>query len=350
MPTIGSLAKKTVNSLTASYFTGYDPSDTTQTLSGTTVTWPTSAMNTYVWSNSANYNIDKISPVYTTVNSNSATTWNYQGTDVKSLTANWQNTYTTVQSNSATNWGSGGTISNPNVFYIRSTGNDSTGDGTIGKPYLTAQVAYNTGLATSTPFVLDLGIGTFTISSDIDITDKMMVRGCGGRMNSNAFTTLTISTAKPPETDAEGGSAYAIYVIASDVYLILNATGANVDETDGGSYTCGNGGSVIVNGDGNVYVTAFASGGSGTSVSGSTNGGNGGQITINGCIGYDSLTTVAGGGSGGGGTPGMNGSVSLDNCDIRAVTTLVADALTLGRTSYITGISITNDKGGNAAY
>lgn len=38
---------------------------------------------------------------YSTVNANSATTWNYQGTDVKALTSNWQNTYSTVQSNSA---------------------------------------------------------------------------------------------------------------------------------------------------------------------------------------------------------------------------------------------------------
>jgi hypothetical protein len=30
---------------------------------------------------------------YSTVQSNSATTWNYQGTDIKDLSANWQNTY-----------------------------------------------------------------------------------------------------------------------------------------------------------------------------------------------------------------------------------------------------------------
>ena len=49
-------------------------------------------------SNSSNYN-----SVYNTVNSNSSTTWNYQGNDVKSLTSNWQNTYNTVQTNSG-NW------------------------------------------------------------------------------------------------------------------------------------------------------------------------------------------------------------------------------------------------------
>ena len=43
--------------------------------------------------------------VYNSVNSNSATTWNYQGTDIKSLTSNWQSTYSTVNITSA-NWNS----------------------------------------------------------------------------------------------------------------------------------------------------------------------------------------------------------------------------------------------------
>ena len=39
--------------------------------------------------------------VYSTVLANSATNWNYQGTDLKDLSANWQSTLTTVSSNSA---------------------------------------------------------------------------------------------------------------------------------------------------------------------------------------------------------------------------------------------------------
>lgn len=59
--------------------------------------------------------------VFTAVNSNSATNWNYQGNDVKSLTSNWQNTYTQFSTQSANNasvysnvnansasWGAGG--------------------------------------------------------------------------------------------------------------------------------------------------------------------------------------------------------------------------------------------------
>lgn len=39
--------------------------------------------------------------VYSTVKSNSAVNWNYQGSDIKALTSYWDSTYTTVQSNSA---------------------------------------------------------------------------------------------------------------------------------------------------------------------------------------------------------------------------------------------------------
>jgi hypothetical protein len=55
------------------------------------------------------FNFGKSLNVNSTVASNSATNWNYQGTDIKSLTSNWQNTYTTVGINSATNWNYQGT-------------------------------------------------------------------------------------------------------------------------------------------------------------------------------------------------------------------------------------------------
>jgi len=60
---------------------------------------------TIINSSSANWN-----DVYTTVYDTSGS-WNYQGSDVKSLTANWDNTYTTVNTNSAA-WGAGGTPQN----------------------------------------------------------------------------------------------------------------------------------------------------------------------------------------------------------------------------------------------
>jgi hypothetical protein len=72
----------------------------------------------------ANLNFEKSLGVYSTVQTNSAINWNYQGTDVKALTSNWQNTFTNfstqsannlsvysiVNTNSATNWDNDKTI------------------------------------------------------------------------------------------------------------------------------------------------------------------------------------------------------------------------------------------------
>jgi hypothetical protein len=97
-------------------FAGYD--------SGGTGVWPGSALQTFIWSQSADYNIDKINNLYNTTNSNSgnwnttyttvannSSMWNYQGTDIKSLTGNWQDTYSTVAANSSL-W-IGGDVSTP---------------------------------------------------------------------------------------------------------------------------------------------------------------------------------------------------------------------------------------------
>ena len=51
----------------------------------------------------------QIDEVLTLVQNNSATNWNYQGTDLKALTGNWENTFTNVQSNSAS-WTNSKTI------------------------------------------------------------------------------------------------------------------------------------------------------------------------------------------------------------------------------------------------
>lgn len=57
----------------------------------------------------SNLNVSNWDSVYSTVLSNSSINWNYQGTDLKELSANWQETYTTVLANSATNWNYQGT-------------------------------------------------------------------------------------------------------------------------------------------------------------------------------------------------------------------------------------------------
>lgn len=131
--------------------------------------------NSIIWDptgNSINWN-----SAYSTVQSNSATTWNYQGTDLKSLSSgwiggniaytnlisnsaaylsavdlsflsvsgNWNNAYTTVASNSA-NWSGGtslsGVINHGVISYVSLSGNNTTAQvSRPDLPYATPQAA-----------------------------------------------------------------------------------------------------------------------------------------------------------------------------------------------------------------
>lgn len=73
-------------------------------LSGTYLSGSYDVQNTL----NINYLSSNIDNVYNTVNTNSASLWNYQGTDIKALTSNWENTYITVSTLSSTWVGGGG--------------------------------------------------------------------------------------------------------------------------------------------------------------------------------------------------------------------------------------------------
>ena len=66
--------------------------------------------------------------VFNTVQSNSATNWNYQGTDLKNLSANLQSVFNTVQSNSATNWDNSVVTSYVHNNFIPLSGGTITGN------------------------------------------------------------------------------------------------------------------------------------------------------------------------------------------------------------------------------
>jgi hypothetical protein len=76
-----------VGNVSATGFYYGDGSNLTGIVAGDTVA------TTLVRNNSANWD-----SVYSTVQTNSATNWNYQGTDLKNLSANWESTYSTVSS------------------------------------------------------------------------------------------------------------------------------------------------------------------------------------------------------------------------------------------------------------
>ena len=78
-----------------------------------------------IWDSVGNSN--QWNSVYTAVNSNSATTWNYQGTDLKNLSSGWvggNSAFTTVNSNSA-NWNS--IYSNVQSNFVPISGGTITG-------------------------------------------------------------------------------------------------------------------------------------------------------------------------------------------------------------------------------
>lgn len=87
------------NNINFSFVLVYDTINTGQSLSGSVVISSISSILNEFWAISSN----GISSMYATVNTNSATTWNYQGTDIKDLSSNWQNTFINFGSQSANN-------------------------------------------------------------------------------------------------------------------------------------------------------------------------------------------------------------------------------------------------------
>ena len=98
------LKDTTINSVT-DFILGLDVGDTTQSLSGTTKTWPFSSVQLGTWELSANYHVDLIEPLYNEINTLSAN-WNTAydlGNTLAGLSADAQSVFSDVNSNSA-NW------------------------------------------------------------------------------------------------------------------------------------------------------------------------------------------------------------------------------------------------------
>lgn len=90
---LSELPKKPTLTVSATYIAGFDSG------LSTTYVFPASTFQTSVWSQSANYNIDKISPIYTNVIANSSN-WNTTFTNFSTNSANYSSVYTNVNNNS----------------------------------------------------------------------------------------------------------------------------------------------------------------------------------------------------------------------------------------------------------
>lgn len=208
--------------------------------------------------------------------------------------------------------GGGGTIATPQIYYVASNGNDTTGDGTLGSPYLTGQKAYDIGVASAVKFVVRFGVGAFTIDTGGATFSTLCRALIGVGMGFNSSTaptkvTLTLSTA-----NVSSGSAGSAGGIANLDLWHLNcmivANGGNTSDEDFGA----NGGTAgTINLYGDAFLGVQANGGS------SPNGvaGTGGGLILKGISISSDGIECQGGASPGSGTPGSPGSVTAWKCD-----------------------------------
>jgi hypothetical protein len=243
-------------------------------------------------------------------------------------------------------------LTNPHVYYVRSDGNDTTGDGSPSAPYLTGQKAYDTAVTAAMPSVLDFGVGTFyiTLPGNWD-PNVYTVRGCGAGSQSLFATFLTVNATPATSTNSNGVDAFTIDVEALDMTFAPNSTGGALVVNDTNTYTGGHGGQIIVRG--NARVIAAVTGGTGNSVGdgGDINGGAGGGVILFGCVNASTVNILGGAGVGTGVMDGVPGTLAADGCDLTGgISAALGASITLGRCSYVFGITVTTDKGGNAIY
>jgi hypothetical protein len=251
---------------------------------------------------------------------------------------------------------SGSPISNPRVIYVRTDGNDGTGEvGNPALPFATATAAHSAGVTAGVTFVLDLGVGTFSIDSASGVSAFCQhIRGRGGFDGANFATHLTINASAGPATvNANGAHAANWTVYTSFLTLFIYANGQNVEVTDESSYTAGDGGTIVVFGHGSTSLDlSVYGGGDDSSLNGSVTGGTagggglGGPCKISGCrlLGFN----YSGGAGFGVGLSGNEGSVEFYNCDLTALGSFPAST-SVGQSKVTSSVPGT-DKGGNSTW
>lgn len=135
--------------------------------------------NSNIWNNTT-----------TTVQNNSATTWNYQGTDLKTLSSGWTNTTTTVQNNSG-NWQAayniGTTYTTASSLFMRRFATN------IGNNSLTAfTVTHNLGTRDVITSVYDNATYENIITSIANVTTNTVSLSFSAAPNNNAYRVVII--------------------------------------------------------------------------------------------------------------------------------------------------------------
>lgn len=241
-----------------------------------------------------------------------------------------------------TNLGVSGVISTPKVYYVESTGNDSTGAvGNPALPYATGTAAEAAGHAAGVTFSIKFGVGTFSIIVNTRALSSYLstIFGCGA-----AATEVSVTTTPANVDSIPGTNAPALAVNAYQMTLVaVNNGGTGSDSLEANGLPGGNGGTVIISGDCSLYVTAM--GGAGFGFESPGNDGSAGSITISGGCVLQYATTMSVN------FPFSVGAFIADGCDLRPAGNFSLNfyVIDIGRCSY-TGFTPAGDRGGNAFY
>lgn len=229
--------------------------------------------------------------------------------------------------------GGGGDISRPKEIYVTTDGNDVTGQvGHLSKPFATVAAAVAAGEATTQAYTIVLGAGAFSV------TGLQFSNYRKGWIGQGFQTTLTINN--------NGVTTAGISLNEKIVNLRLDVTANGVDSPDDMTDPT-HGGHVILEGFGWI-IGISTLGGSAWNPSGQGYG-IGGSITLKGDFICSGAFNGMSGSDGSGAAGAFNEALIADGCDFRSATITVGD-ITFGRCSYTTGLTITNDKGGNASW
>ena len=236
--------------------------------------------------------------------------------------------------------GAGSSISNPQVIYVRSDGDDLTGEiGNPGLPFETADAAYDAGVASAAPFSLNLGVGYFTITKQ---QLSPFFRGAEGAISdayNTSLTSLTVVAIPDSVVDDNGATSNGANLGIANLELNLFLNGGGVTGPSAGSYTPGAGGNIYLYGGATCRVNVSADGGSNSS---SSAGGAGGTIVLNGPMQVNSVSVIGPDG-------GSQGYLQAFGCDFRAAV-LPTVNVSLGGCAIASGYGGYTDKGGNSIW
>lgn len=194
--------------------------------------------------------------------------------------------------------GGSASITTPKVLHVTTAGNDTTGDGSLGAPYLTGTKAFEVAFALGGQSIcITFGVGTFVVNTTEGWPSRIAVRGmgspasaltiyCAGPVYLCSDKSITVTVNAVQSTAGEQGPSITLTGVWASVVSSQGAQGAQgaegapgTPETGGGDGgTGGDGGS-----GGNIaLIESWANqvestgGGSGLGGAGGADGGAGG--------------------------------------------------------------------------